>query len=151
MRAAAEIVERRGARFIEAPFTGSKLGAEKGELIYYVAGDEIALREARPILEASSKDIVEIGQIGQATVIKIATNILTATIVQAAAEALALTKNSGVPLEKFMSAMQSNASNSGHADDEGRLPKMIDGDFRTAFFDQAHVERHADRAAGSVC
>jgi 3-hydroxyisobutyrate dehydrogenase-like beta-hydroxyacid dehydrogenase len=81
MRAAAEIVERRGARFIEAPFTGSKLGAEKGELIYYVAGDEIALREARPILEASSKEIVEIGRIGQATVIKIATNILTATIV----------------------------------------------------------------------
>jgi len=131
MRAAAEIVERRGARFIEAPFTGSKLGAEKGELIYYVAGDEIALREARPILEASSKDIVEIGQIGQATVIKIATNILTATIVQAAAEALALTKNSGVPLEKFMSAMQSNASNSGTL--TMKLPKMMDGDFEPHF------------------
>src|SRR5205809_2399789 len=57
MRAAAEIVERRGARFIEAPFTGSKVGAEKGELLYYVAGDDAALREARPILEASSKEI----------------------------------------------------------------------------------------------
>src|SRR5947209_12454604 len=107
MRAAADIVERRGARFIEAPFTGSKLGAEKGELIYYVAGDEVALREARPILEASSKEILEIGEIGQATVIKIATNILTGAIVQAAAEALALTKTSGVPLEKFTAAMQS--------------------------------------------
>src|SRR5881296_1944168 len=31
MRAAAEIVERRGARFIDAPFTGSKMAAEKGE------------------------------------------------------------------------------------------------------------------------
>src|SRR6202162_834210 len=47
MRAAADIVEGRGARFIEAPFTGSKLGAEKGELIYYVGGDEVALREAQ--------------------------------------------------------------------------------------------------------
>src|ERR1700756_1819879 len=55
MRAAADIVERRGARFIEAPFTGSKTGAEKGELVYYVAGEEGALREARPILEASGK------------------------------------------------------------------------------------------------
>src|SRR6184192_4829548 len=34
MRAAAEIVEGRGARFIEAPFTGSKAAAGKGELVY---------------------------------------------------------------------------------------------------------------------
>src|SRR5690242_19674295 len=31
MAAAAEIVERRGARFLEAPFTGSKEAAEKGQ------------------------------------------------------------------------------------------------------------------------
>jgi 3-hydroxyisobutyrate dehydrogenase-like beta-hydroxyacid dehydrogenase len=131
MRAAADIVERRGARFVEAPFTGSKLGAEKGELVYYVAGDEVALREARPVLEASSKEVVEIGEIGQATVIKIATNILTGAIVQGAAEALALTKTSGVPLEKFTAAMQSNASNSGTL--AMKLPKMIEGDFEPHF------------------
>jgi 3-hydroxyisobutyrate dehydrogenase-like beta-hydroxyacid dehydrogenase len=131
MRAAADIVERRGARFVEAPFTGSKLGAEKGELVYYVAGDEVALREARPILEASSKAIIEIGEIGQATVIKIATNILTAAAVQAAAEALALTQNSGVPLEKFAAAMESNASNSGTL--SMKLPKMMTGDFEPHF------------------
>src|SRR6266487_3042081 len=66
MRAAAEIVERRKARFVEAPFTGSKTAAEKGELVYYVSGNDAALREARPILEASSKEIIEIGPtIGQ--------------------------------------------------------------------------------------
>src|SRR5437016_12828585 len=48
MRAAADLVERRGARFVEAPFTGSKIGAENGELVFYVAGDEVALKEARP-------------------------------------------------------------------------------------------------------
>ncbi|HXX42187.1 MAG TPA: NAD(P)-dependent oxidoreductase [Chthoniobacterales bacterium] len=131
MRAAADIVERRGARFVEAPFTGSKMAAEKGELVYYVAGDEIALRETRPTLEASGKEVIEIGRIGQATVIKIATNILTATTVQAAAEALALTKSSGVPLEKFLAAMKSNSSNSGTL--SMKLPKMIDGDFEPHF------------------
>src|SRR5437868_14043911 len=30
MRAAAEIVQRRSARFVESPFTGSKVAAEKG-------------------------------------------------------------------------------------------------------------------------
>jgi 3-hydroxyisobutyrate dehydrogenase-like beta-hydroxyacid dehydrogenase len=131
MRTAADIVERRGARFIEAPFTGSKSAAEKGELVYYVAGDEVALREARPTLEASSKEVIEMGQIGQATVIKIATNILTATIVQAAAEALALTHSSGVPLEKFSAPMKSNSSNSGTL--SMKLPKMIEGNFEPHF------------------
>src|SRR6476620_9089314 len=61
MRAAADIVERRGGRFVEACFTGSKGAAEKGELVYYVGGTDEALREGRPILEASSKEIVHIG------------------------------------------------------------------------------------------
>src|ERR1700726_22960 len=127
MRAAADNVERRGARFVEAPFTGSKSGAEKGELVYYVAGDEVALREARPVLEASAREIIEIDEIGQATAIKVATNIVTAATVQAAAEALGLVQNSGVPLEKFIAAMQSNASNSGVL--SLKLPKMIEGNF----------------------
>ena len=66
MRAAAEIVERSGAQFVEALFTGSKPAAEKGELVYYVGGTDTALREARPILEASSKEIIYIGPVGHA-------------------------------------------------------------------------------------
>ena len=49
MRTAAEIVERRGARFLEAPFTGSKVAAENGQLVYYIGGDEAALKKARPV------------------------------------------------------------------------------------------------------
>ena len=49
MQAAAEVVQRRGARFLDAPFTGSKIAAEKGELVYYVAGDDGAVHEAAQI------------------------------------------------------------------------------------------------------
>jgi len=131
MRAAAEIVERRGARFIEAPFTGSKMAAEKGELLYYVAGDDAALREARPILEASSKEIMVIGEIGQATAVKIATNMVTAASIQAAAEALALVQTVGLPLEKLVEAMRGNASHS--ATLAMKLPKMIEANFEPHF------------------
>src|SRR6266446_1376532 len=131
MRAAAEIVERRGARFIEAPFTGSKMAAEKGELVYYVAGDDAALREARPILEASAKEIMVIGEIGQATVIKIATNMVNAASVQAAAEALALVRAVGLPMEKFVEAMRGNASHS--ATLALKLPKIIEANFEPHF------------------
>ena len=132
MRAAAEIVERRKARFVEAPFTGSKTAAEKGELVYYVCGNDAALREARPILEASSKEIIEIGPtIGQASAIKIATNMITAASVQAAAEALALVQALGLPLEKFLEAMRSNASHSTTL--AMKLPKMLSRDFEPHF------------------
>jgi 3-hydroxyisobutyrate dehydrogenase-like beta-hydroxyacid dehydrogenase len=131
MLAAAEIVEHRGARFLEAPFTGSKEAAENGQLVYYVGGDETALREAQPILEASAKEVIFIGEVGQATMIKITTNMVTAASVQAAAEALALVQTAGVPLEKFVAAMRENASNSKTLG--LKLPKMIEGNFEPHF------------------
>jgi 3-hydroxyisobutyrate dehydrogenase-like beta-hydroxyacid dehydrogenase len=131
MRAAAEIVEKRGARFLDAPFTGSKMAAEKGQLVYYVGGDDEALRLARPVLEASSKEIIEIGKVGDATTIKVATNMVTAASVQAAAEALALIHKSGLPVEKFAAAMQNNGSNSSTLD--MKLPMMIQGNFEAHF------------------
>ena len=131
MREAADIVERRGARFIEAPFTGSKKAAENGELIFYVGGDEVAIEEARPVLDASAKDIMTIGEIGQATAIKLATNMITAASVQAAAEALALVHTVGLPLEKLMEAMEGNASHSKTL--AMKLPKMIATNFEPHF------------------
>lgn len=132
MRAAAEIVERRGARFLDAPFTGSKVAAENGQLVYYIGGDEMALKQGRPILEASSKEIVMIGQrVGDATVMKVATNLVTAATAQVAAEALALVQKSGIPAELFAQAMKSNATNS--ATIEMKVPMMLAGDFEPHF------------------
>jgi len=131
MREAAGLVERRGARLVEAPFTGSKLGAEKGQLVYYVSGDEAAINEVRPLLQASSKAIVNIGAIGEASIIKIATNMVTAASVQGAAEAMAIVHYSGIPLEKFVDALKQNASNSGTLD--LKVPQIIAADFKPHF------------------
>ena len=131
MRAAAEMAERRGAHLLDCPFTGSKNAAEKGELVYYVGGDEAALSRARPILEASSKEIIEIGRVGDATTVKVATNMVTAASVQAAAEALALVSKSGLPAEKFAAAMKNNGSYSATLD--MKLPMMMEGNFEPHF------------------
>jgi 3-hydroxyisobutyrate dehydrogenase-like beta-hydroxyacid dehydrogenase len=131
MRAVAEIVERRSARFVEAPFTGSKIAAEKGELVYYVGGSDAALRDARPVLEASGKQIIKIGEIGQATAVKIATNMVTAASVQAAAEALALIRALGLPFDRFVEAMQGNASYSTTL--AMKVPKMVEHNFEPHF------------------
>jgi 3-hydroxyisobutyrate dehydrogenase-like beta-hydroxyacid dehydrogenase len=131
IQTAAETVQRRGARLLDAPFTGSRNAAEKGELVYYVAGDDGALKQARRFLEASSKEIVEFGEVGEATLLKIATNMVTAASVQSVAEALALVAKCGISAGKFERALRSNASQS--ATVAMKLPKMMGGDFEPHF------------------
>jgi 3-hydroxyisobutyrate dehydrogenase-like beta-hydroxyacid dehydrogenase len=131
VRAAAEIVERRGGRLVDAPFTGTREAAAKGELVYYLGGDPAALQENPPILETSSNEVIDIGGVGQASAMKIATNIITAAIVQSATEALTLVVDAGVEPEKFALAMRNNGSNSKTLD--MKLPKMLAGDFDTQF------------------
>ncbi|MFZ4777090.1 MAG: NAD(P)-dependent oxidoreductase [Terrimicrobiaceae bacterium] len=130
-REAAEIVASRHAKFLDAPFTGSRDAAERGELVYYIGGDPAVLATVRPILEASSKAILEIGEIGQASVVKIATNLIAATAVEALAEAHALLDKSGIDLRKLSLALSSNVARSPLSD--LKIPGMLSGDFEPRF------------------
>jgi len=82
-------------------------------------------------LEASSKQVLVIGEVGQATAIKIATNMVTAASVQAAAEAMALAHAMGVPVDKFAAALEGNASNSTTL--RMKMPKMLERKFDPHF------------------
>jgi len=130
-REAAEIVSARHAKFLDAPFTGSRDAAANGELVYYIGGDSAVLSSVRPLLEATSKSILEIGEVGQASVVKIATNLISATAVEALAEAHALLDKSGIDLRKLSLALQANVSNSALA--EAKIPVMLTGDFEPRF------------------
>lgn len=59
-----------GCTYVDCPFTGSRLPAEKGELVYYVGTDSTTLDRIRPVLEHSSRDILHLGgiEIGRAHV-----------------------------------------------------------------------------------
>jgi 3-hydroxyisobutyrate dehydrogenase-like beta-hydroxyacid dehydrogenase len=128
---AAKFVEDRGARFLDAPFTGSKLAAERGQLVYYVGGDDASFLRARPVLEATSKAIVRAGGIGDAALLKVVTNQIAAVSIQALAEALAIVRKAGLPAEALSAALEHNACRSGTMD--LKLPKMISGDFEAHF------------------
>jgi 3-hydroxyisobutyrate dehydrogenase-like beta-hydroxyacid dehydrogenase len=132
VKEAADILSDTGAIFLDAPFTGSKMAAEKGELAYYVSGEEEGLRAVQPVLEVSSKSITRFGnRIGDATVLKIATNLVSSSIVTALAEAASITQHHGVSLEKLAVAFQQNANNSGLI--QMKLPAMMNGDYAAHF------------------
>jgi 3-hydroxyisobutyrate dehydrogenase and related beta-hydroxyacid dehydrogenases len=109
-------IDPTGARLIDAPFTGSKGAAEKGQLVYYVAAEPADLERARPILEATSKHLVYFDHLGDASLVKIATNLITASIVQSLSEAIAITEKAGVDPNKLVEAIEYNACRSGVSD-----------------------------------
>ena len=128
---AARLVKAKGARFLDAPFTGSKLAAEKNQLVYYVGGDDATFKKAEPMLKGSSKAIVRCGAIGHAAVLKVATNMITAVTTQTLAEALALVTKAGLSPATFATAIENNACRSGTTDI--KLPKMVSGDYEPHF------------------
>lgn len=131
-RDAAQIAAGASAGFLDAPFTGSRDAAAAGQLIYYIAGASEWIERARPVLSACAKTIVEIGgEIGQASLVKIATNLIAAATVEALAEAMALVDASGVSGAKFLDAFAEHGARSGIAD--MKLPAMINGDFEPRF------------------
>ena len=126
----AEVKEIR-TQVVDAPFTGSRAAAEKGQLTYYLAGDPADIERARPVLEASSKTMLIFDRFGDASTVKIATNLISAAIVEALAEAVALVEASGVDLGKFVEAVQFNACRSGVSD--LKLPAILQRDFSPHF------------------
>ena len=117
--------------FLDCPFTGSKVAASRGELVYYVGDDHTLLEQYREVLQITAKEIVHIGKVGDATVVKIATNLISASTVQALSESLAITTAHGIPTDIFISAVSQNACGSPLS--SMKLPTMASGDYETHF------------------
>lgn len=127
----AERCSERGARFLDTPFTGSKNASAGGQLVYYTGGDPALVAEVEPYLMVTAKSLLPCGGIGSATVVKLATNLISACTVQALAEALAISVKHGVSAEDFQRAVALNAHASGLS--AMKLPGMATGDFDTHF------------------
>jgi 3-hydroxyisobutyrate dehydrogenase/glyoxylate/succinic semialdehyde reductase len=121
----------RGCRFLDAPFTGSKLAAESGQLVYYIGGDPELAAEVDDYLSITSKSRIHCGGVGAATVVKLATNLISACTVQAMAEALAIATRHGVQAECLIHAVSQNASGSPLA--AMKFPTMAAGSYETHF------------------
>jgi 3-hydroxyisobutyrate dehydrogenase len=129
--AAADLCAQSGAAFLDAPFTGSKMAAQNAKLVYYVGGDATLLERARPILEISSQKILHLGQVGDAMVLKIVTNLVSAITLKALSEAVAITESQGVSLNLLKAALEANANYSTLIG--MKLPNLINGDFEPHF------------------
>lgn len=120
-----------GVDFLDTPFTGSKEAAASGKLLYYTGGDESLAEKASDFLAVSSRGRIHCGDIGTATIVKLATNLIVACTVEAMSESLALVSKNGVRPEALTEAAMSGAT--GCLLMEMKYPSMLSGDFETHF------------------
>jgi 3-hydroxyisobutyrate dehydrogenase-like beta-hydroxyacid dehydrogenase len=120
-----------GARYLEAPFTGSKPAAEAKKTVYFLGGDADLVEEVEPILALVSDARFHIGTHQQATAMKLAMNLNIAVQMQGLSEALTFARNAGVSDELFFTVIKKNVSNSGLV--ALKEPKLRAGDFSPQF------------------
>jgi 3-hydroxyisobutyrate dehydrogenase-like beta-hydroxyacid dehydrogenase len=92
----------RGLHFLDAPVTGSKEAAEKGQLVFLVGGSTGDLEAVRPLLEKMSKAIVHVGDSGMGSSLKVVNNMLAAQAGLAFAETLVLGESLGISHERLL-------------------------------------------------
>jgi 3-hydroxyisobutyrate dehydrogenase len=108
----AGVAVQRGAAFLDAPVTGSRMQAEAGQLSFLVGGSDATLEKAFPVLKAMSKEIVHLGPVGSGAKMKLINNFLCGVQVASLAEGLAWIERSGLDREKALNVLKSGAPGS---------------------------------------
>jgi 3-hydroxyisobutyrate dehydrogenase-like beta-hydroxyacid dehydrogenase len=127
----AERVRTRGASYVDAPMTGSKIGAANATLIFMVGGEEASIDRLGPLFAAMGKKIFRMGETGKGQATKLAMNLQIALIFEGFAEALTLATKLGVDAQQLLSLIDSTMVRSGVVEYKG--PFVLRRDFTPNF------------------
>jgi 3-hydroxyisobutyrate dehydrogenase len=102
-KALAEAAAERGAALLDAPVSGGVAGAEAGSLTIMLGGPAALVERARPLLAELGSSLVHVGdRPGDGDAAKTINNMLSATNLAAAAEALAMGMRAGLDPERLV-------------------------------------------------
>ena len=95
-RRIAAAARERGAAFLDAPVAGSIKAATDGQLGIMVGGDRSAFERCEAVFSAFGKAAFYLGESGNGATMKLVSNAILATMVQALAEGVALGEKAGL-------------------------------------------------------
>jgi 3-hydroxyisobutyrate dehydrogenase-like beta-hydroxyacid dehydrogenase len=121
----------RGAHFLDAPCTGSKLGAEAGTLTFMVGGDRGVFERVRPYFEVMGKQFYFCGGAGMGLQAKLTQNLILANMLCAFNEGIVLSTKAGVAPELMLEILNNSAAKSGLI--AFKAPYIMNRDFTTHF------------------
>jgi 3-hydroxyisobutyrate dehydrogenase-like beta-hydroxyacid dehydrogenase len=96
-REMAAVAQSKGIRYVDAPVTGSKDVAARGELLFMVGADAAELEVCQPLRHGMGRRVVHVGAVGLGSALKMVNNLLGAVAMAAFAEGAALGQALGVP------------------------------------------------------
>lgn len=111
-RRIAEALRAKGADALEAPMTGSKMGAEKGTLLFMCGGRRETFDELQPVLLAMGSKAILCGEMGDGSTVKLIGNTFISFLLEALCETAVLGKKAGVPLEKILEVVMASGFSS---------------------------------------
>lgn len=126
-RAVAQAAADKGFQMIDAPVSGGTAGAEAGALTFIVGGPEVALEQARPLLEVMGANIFHAGANGAGQIAKICNNMLLAIHMAGTAEALALGVENGLDPAVLSEVMKQSSGGNWSLNVYNPYPGVMDG------------------------
>src|SRR3954468_16190740 len=132
-RALAEAAAERGAALLDAPVSGGVAGAEAGTLTIMLGGAAGLVARARPLLAELGASLVHVGDTpGDGDAAKTINNMLSATHLAAAAEALAMRMSAGLAPERLVECVNGGTGAS-HAMEHKIGGHVLTGAFASRF------------------
>jgi 3-hydroxyisobutyrate dehydrogenase len=121
----------RGVLTLEAPVTGGVHRAATGEITILAGGDRALVDAHRSALQAMGGEILHMGPLGSAALMKVITNMLAFIHLVAAGEALMLAKRGGLDLAQAYHAIKASSGNSFVHETESQL--ILNGSYNINF------------------
>jgi 3-hydroxyisobutyrate dehydrogenase-like beta-hydroxyacid dehydrogenase len=117
-----------GAAALEAPVTGSKMGAEKDTLLLMTAGPREVHDELLPVLMAIGSKAIYCGEAGQGQTMKLLGNTIISFMLEGFCEAAVVARKAGLPLATMIDVIQASGFASPYFDFKGRAIERRDFD-----------------------
>ncbi len=127
-RSVAERLAEKGIHYLDAPISGGSVKSAQGELSVMASGSDEAFAKAKPMLDAISEKVFNLGdQPGQGSTMKMVNQLLAGVHIASAMEALALGVRCGLGAEKIYEVITACAGNSWMF--ENRVPHVLEADY----------------------
>ncbi|HEY4420219.1 MAG TPA: NAD(P)-dependent oxidoreductase [Pseudonocardia sp.] len=128
----AELADRAGVDYIDAPVLGTRQPAEEGKLLVLAGGPEHLRAAVTPVLDAVGTRTVWVGpRPGDGHRLKLVANSWVLTVMGGTAQAVALAEGLGLDPQQFLDTIAGGGLDCGYAQLKGRA--MMSGDFSTSF------------------
>lgn len=124
-------IESKGAKFLEAPVSGTKKPAADGTLVILAAGNKELYDQSLPAFAIMGKTSLYLGAVGQGAKMKIVANLVLGTMMEVLGEALALGLKGGLEGEQILNVLAQGAMANPMFAVKG--PMILGGDVTTSF------------------